>query len=186
MSTKAKKFFSNPWTIAIGSGLILSLISVVVDYVDKKKAFTTFVAVVKGIWKLLISFLTYDLKVWWVLIGVGIVVFGLYLYSRYLDVKEATPPEPPFFKYTDDFLLGYKWAWAWKKQYDGTYNAEDIHLICDKCNTPLIYDFYSYEKAKCIRCGKRYHKDIPRTDHVKLLVMDNAKRVCNDNQEQKN
>lgn len=178
MSKKAKKILSNPWTIAIGSGLVLSLISIVVDYVDKKKVFTTYVAVVKGIWKLLISFLIYDLKAWWVLIGVAVVVFGLYLYSRYLDIKETAQSEPPFFKYTNDFLLGYKWEWIWEKHYDGKYDAENIHPVCDKCSTPLIVNCYSYEKAKCIRCGKTYHKDFPEIEHVKLLIRDNAKRLC--------
>ncbi len=174
--SKAKKFFMNPWTIGIGVAIFSFLLTIIGDVVKGEKILSTFVAIIKWIWNVLFSFLTFDLKVWWVLIGIILLILGLWIYSKILDAKDSVSKQPIFLEYTQDYLLGFKWEWSWEKDYGGKYSVENLQPICTECDTPLRYDLTGYYGLKCLRCDKVYSGSIPQEDDVKTLIYDNVKK----------
>lgn len=178
-SEKSRKFFSNPWTVGFGVAIFSFILTIIGDVVKGEQILSTFVNVVTWIWKVLIIFLTFKIKVWWILIGVGLLIFGLWIYSKVLDKKDEKTPAVPFLDYTQDFLLGYKWEWMWRKDSYGKYAIESLRPICSKCNTPIVDNTVEYGGLYiCLRCNEAFHKPLPDFDHVELLIRDNAKRKC--------
>ncbi len=180
--SKIKKFFKNPWTIGIGTAVFSFLLTVFYDLIKQKPILSTieniFKAIGNGIW----SFLNFDLKIWWILIGVAIVILALWLYSKYLDTKKETPPL--FLEYTQDEILDLKWKWEWRKNYLGEYEAFNIHSICKKCDTPLVQEYRGVKYLKCLRCNEEYPTLYPNIDHVKMMIHDNVKRKYFDGKEE--
>lgn len=175
MKKKSKSFWSNPWTIAIGSGFVLSLISVGIDIFKKEKVFSTIGDVFCAVWGLIIKVINYQLKVWWVLTGIAILVLGVWIYSKYIDNKDKR--QPKFLKYTEDFICGWLWAWRWEKTYSGLYDIEMLHPICNECRTPLVSENDYYGGWKCLRCGARYNTDMPPEKHIKMMIIDNVDKM---------
>ena len=181
--SKIKKFFKNPWTIGIGTAVFSFLLTVFYDLIKQKPILSTieniFNAIGNGIW----SFLNFDLKIWWILIGVAIVILALWLYSKYLDTKKETPPL--FLEYTKDEILDFKWEWEWVKNYSGKYEAQNICPICKKCGTPLVRkrfgDVYGLE---CLRCGQMENQELPDEGYIKMMIHDNVKRKYFDGKEE--
>lgn len=173
---KVKKFFLNPWTVGIGVALFGFLLTIIGDVVTGEKIFSTLVTGLRWLWNSILSFLNYNLKVWWVLIGICVFALGLWLYSKILDTKEPEVHIPPFLEYTQDYILGYKWEWTWGKDYYDKYSVENLHPICMKCETPLCDDYQSYYGLTCLRCKKSHTGSVPKEDHVKTLIYDNVKK----------
>ena len=181
---KIKKFFLNPWTVGIGVAIFGFFLTIVGDVVTGEKIFSTFVTGVRWAWKVILSFLTFDLKVCWVLLGIGVVILGLWIYSKVLDAKKIEPHEPPFLSYTQDDILGHRFEWEWKKDYSGKYGAENIRPICTKCGTPLVHEYIGLYKFKCLRCDKHYQKQYPDEGHVKMMIHDNVRLKFYSNKEE--
>jgi len=112
---KVRSFLSNPWTVSIGGTFFGFILTILRDLVKGEQILSTFVNIVTWIWKMLITFLTFEIKVWWILIGIGLLILGLWIYSKVLDSKKGKEPVIPFLNYTQDILLGYKWEWVWEK-----------------------------------------------------------------------
>jgi len=173
--SKVKKFFLNPWTVGIGVAIFSFLLTIVGDVIKKEKILSTFVVIVNWSWNTILSFLTFDLKVWWILIGIAVIILGLWIYSKALDAKGSVPQEPPFLSYTQDDILGYRFEWEWKKDYSGKYGAENIRPICTKCGTPLVREYRGMSRFKCLRCDKQYQKSYPDEGYVKMMIHDNVR-----------
>ena len=77
MKKKTKDFLMNPWTIAIGSGLLLLIVTIVIDVVSALTILSTIKKIFAVILNGILSFLNFRLKVWWVLLGVVFIVFVL-------------------------------------------------------------------------------------------------------------
>ena len=170
--SKIKKFFLNPWTVGIGVAVFSSFLTIVVDFVRGEKILSTFITIIHWVWNTILSFLSFELKVWWVLIGIVIIALGLFIYSGFLDQKSS----PPLFtNYKQDTILGLKWKWEWIKNYSGKYEISNLHPICEHCDTPLTGDTSYYGGLICLRCGFR-KTSIPDIDNVKMLIADNVRR----------
>lgn len=179
MKSKIKNFLMNPWTVSIGAGLIVLFVTIAIDLITAVAILSTLKKVITTIWTGILAFLNYKLKVWWVLIGVAVVVFGLYLYVKYIEYEQKLKEnnKPPFLEYTQDFILGYNWKWVWVKNIYGEYGAENLQPVCSHCKTPLVDNWGVYGKGyKCLRCNKIYSSSIPDFDHVKIMIHDNTKR----------
>lgn len=96
MKNKFKNFMMNPWTVGVGTGLIVLIVTVVVDLITAVKIFSTLKNVLVVVWKAILAFLNFELKVWWVLAGLAIVVFALNEYVKYTDKKQQEENKPPF------------------------------------------------------------------------------------------
>lgn len=175
-NSKIKKFFLNPWTVGIGVAIFSFILTIIGDVVKGEKLLSTFIAIVTWLWNAILSFLTFDLKVWWVLLGVIALFFFLWIYSKISDLKESVNTEPKFVQYTQDYLLGFKWEWTWEKDCFDKYSIENLQPICTDCDTPLRYDLTGYYRLKCLRCNKSYSGNVPQEDDVKTLIYDNVKK----------
>ena len=62
MKNKLKNFMMNPWTVGIGTGLILLVVTVAVDLITAVKIFSTLKNVIVTVWKWILAFLNFELK----------------------------------------------------------------------------------------------------------------------------
>lgn len=169
----------NPWTVSVGSGLLILLVTVAIDYFSAEKIFTTFQKMLTFIWSTILTFLNFEIKVWWLLIGIAVLFSGLYTYSKYLNRKESLPDEPEFLNYTQDTILNYKWAWSWEKGPHGMYYVDHLHPICSQCNTPLVIGRAEFGGVyTCLRCNTDTNHPLPRLENVEMLILDNVNKEC--------
>lgn len=176
MKSKLKNFIMNPWTVSVGSGLIVLLVTVIIDIVTTEKIFSTIKKILMAIWRLLLVFLNFEIKVWWLLIGIVVLLIALWG-TEHLASKQSTPTEPEFLKYTQDTILDYKWKWTWEKDSYGKYNIEQLHPICSYCETPLVDNPSGYGgRYTCLRCTNGTNRPLPDFNHVKMMISDNVRR----------
>ena len=92
MKKKTKNFLMNPWVVTTGSGLIVFIVTIIVtiiiDVITATKIFSTIGNLFVYIWKAFIIFMNFELKVWWVLIGIILFTLFLYLLAIYIDYQE--------------------------------------------------------------------------------------------------
>ena len=174
MKREWKHFLINPWWVTVGGGLILSVIlSIINDLIKDEQVFST----ISDIFSMFICFLNYKVKVWWLLLGLAIMICLSVLFLKYIGHTVKTPDKPKFLEYTQDTILGYMWRWNWQKNIYGQYDIENLCPVCSRCNTPLVESFSGYrEKYKCLRCEMVYSKELPEFAHVKMLISDNVRR----------
>lgn len=175
MKKTKKDFLMNPWTITIGGGVTATLIgSVITDLIKKENIFSTFGCLLKKAGDVLFPFLNFEIKVWWLLLffAVVLMVRSLLLKMRSMD---NTIQQPRFVEYRSDTIKGYKWKWAWRKNYDGKYCIEGLHPVCSKCDTPLL-DIYHYRDIRCDRCGYSHSQEMPEMQTIEMLIQDNVRR----------
>lgn len=95
-----KKFLKSPWTIGISTTLLGFILTVGYDLIKGKQVFTTIGKFFSMLWSWIITFLTLDLKVWWVLLGIAVLFFVLYAVAKISEPKEQV--KPAFTDYTQD------------------------------------------------------------------------------------
>lgn len=171
---KIKNFFMNPWVFTIGTGLAVALGTTLIDYITKEKIFSTLGKIISAIWHALIAFLNFEIKVWWLLILAVVLFVVLCIIAKHYDKQK--PSEPKYFEYTQDYILGYKWKWQWVVDYLGKADIENLHPICDHCDTPLKETYTGYGRMKCLRCNKEYRQVVPEINDVKMMIADNVRR----------
>ncbi len=176
MRKKIKAFFENPWIITIGSGLIVLIVTIAIDVITADKVFSTIMTVTTSIWTIIITALNFEIKVWWMLVAILMVILGLFLLIRLANKKVHPPAQPKFLQYTKDTILGFKWEWDWEK-YGGTYHVENLRSICFYCDTPLKTKSRGYGKYHiCLRCNSETCRAMPEKDDIIMLIRDNARR----------
>lgn len=174
-----KKFLKSPLGITIITAFLTPVATLIVDAITKKTFFTTLFSVVKCIWSWLITFLTFELKVWWVLLGAGVVIGILIIISKLYDAKHKDS-DPEFVSYKEDNFGGWKWSWDWYfNKYDMKWHIDDDSVVahCPKCDTPMFHDRHD-TAFNCPRCQfetdyKSKHKT---RKEVMVLIIDNVKR----------
>lgn len=176
MESKFKRFMKNPWTISIGSGLIVLVITIIIDAVSTKQIFSTIGAIFVAIWNGIVVFLNFDVKVWWILVALVFIFLVLYVIYKITDTKPFPKNHP--MSYKQDNILGYKWKWLWIKDDTGCYNIDHLHPVCPNCDTPLRIksDSYGIPRLKCLRCGQVINKELPDEKDVKMMIYDNIRR----------
>jgi hypothetical protein len=173
---KLKRWIKIPLGISMTSTLFgLVIPTVIIDLFKSKPILTTIWWVITIVWKGILNFLNFNLKVWWVITGVVALFLGLYIYIKVDDFFNADKNKASFLKYTQDTIFGWKWSWTWEKQYDGKYHIEHLHPICSVCDTPLVStDLYG--SITCPRCKKRLFSECPNFDTIKVMITDNVKK----------
>jgi len=170
---RTKKWFKSPAGIGVGTTLLAFVLTVFYDLVKTKPVLTTILTILQGIWKFILSFLNFQLRVWWVLLGIVGVIFVLYIIFKVDDLKHLDTNLPTFLHYTRDKVLNWTWEWDWEKKYDGKYWIENLHPICPHCNTPLVCEYGTF---KCPRCHFSEGSNIPNYDTVQIMITDNIKK----------
>lgn len=171
-----KKFFKNPWTIGVGTTVIGGVVlSIVLDLIKKISILSTLKDVIIFIRNCLVAFLTFEIKVWWLMVAVAVIVAILWIIAKYSNAQENLN-QSNFLNYTQDSLLGHTWEWTWKKNWEGKYEIEELYPICNKCKTPLLQTGNFYGQMKCPRCHDIIHINPSEEDEVLVLIYDNARK----------
>ena len=169
-----KKFFKSPWGIALTPTFVGFILTVVYDMLKGKQVLSTLVYILKAVWTGIISFLNFNLKVWWVLVGIAAIVFLLWIIAEIYSVING---EPAFTKYTKDTIHGWNWEWYWRKNYYGKYEIENLHPVCDSCGTALTCKHDYQNNLYCVRCGNVYNSmNFPAENDIKLYISDTVNR----------
>lgn len=82
-----KKFLKSPWTIGISTTLLGFILTVGYDLIKGKQVFTTIGKFFSMLWSWIITFLTLDLKVWWVLLGIAVLFLFCMLLQKSANQK---------------------------------------------------------------------------------------------------
>lgn len=170
------KWLKSPAGIGVGTTVLAFILTVCYDLVKTKPVLPTILSILLNIWKLILWLLNFQLRVWWVLLGIVGVFFILYILFKVDEMKHSKTNLPPFMKYTKDKILNWKWEWDWEKQYDGKYGIGNLHPICPRCNTPLICNYERGGTIECPRCHHSERSNIPDIDTVKTLITDNVRK----------
>lgn len=172
-----KKFVKNPWVIGIGTAVIGGvLLSFVLDWIKGVDWLSTLKTIVDCIVNAIVAFLNFELKVWWVLVAITLLIVALLIYSKVLDAKEKSN-HILFLTYTKDSMLGYTWEWEYRETSDRKYSLANLHPVCSNCGMILKQSYTLYgSEMKCLRCNTTHKwEDYYLTD-AKMLIEDNIKK----------
>lgn len=93
-----KKWAKNPWVLGIGTtvmgGVLLSLL---LDWIQGIDWLSTFKNVMRFIFNGVVSFLNFEIKVWWLLIAIAIIVVGLFVVAKISGSQSNNIPPPHFY-----------------------------------------------------------------------------------------
>ena len=104
-----KKWAKNPWVLGIGTTVIGGvLLSLLLDWIQGIDWLSTFKNVMRFFFIVVVSFLNFEIKVWWLLIAIAIIVVGLFVVAKISGSQSNNIP-PTFLQYTKDYMLGYSW-----------------------------------------------------------------------------
>lgn len=172
--TVVKKIWKSPWTIAIVSAFLAPIATIIIDAIMKKPFLSTLWSVIRTLWSWIITFLTFDLKVWWVLLGICVIIGIFFVIAKISDAKQEDK-EPEFLSYKNDTFCSWKWSWEWQLfNRDKKWHVVNLKAHCPKCDTPMFHD--SYETSfQCPRCNyqSRYGEEHKRSQEVEAIIIDN-------------
>lgn len=173
-----KKFQNHPWTISIGSTIIGILFTMFIDWIKGIQVWSTLKGVFIFLYNTLITLMNYELKVWWVLLAVIVVVVAFIAVLKIRRKIEANRFRCPDFwgEYTSDTLQGVHWEWYWEKDSLGDRRLEGLTPICPKCKTPMSQSYMLNMNLVCPRCGFEHEKELPDIEQIETLILDNVKR----------
>jgi hypothetical protein len=169
---KTKEFLKNPWTLSIGSGLIVLLISSIINsIINKLNLFEGLYNILTSIVLFFKKILTYKVSIW-VVILIFLALFFILIFISIIRDKFDNPK-------WKEYKLQYfgKWLFTWK-YIDMFGNTEIISLrpICDNCRCDLSAQLDSYQmgaiKLYCPNCGKEFPvlKNTTLEDVEKIII----------------
>lgn len=173
---KVKKLLTSPIGLILITTVLGFISTVISDSLQDKPVFSTIGVVIQAVWNFIVSFLNFELRVWWVLIGIIALIAVMYVWYKIESTKNSIPNQPPFIEYTKDCIDGWHWKWKWEVRWDGKYSIEQLHPVCPQCDTPLVQDDDNYLSKKCLRCKFRTRDELPNYDHIKVIISDNIMR----------
>ena len=178
-----KKFVKNSWVLGIGTTVIGGVIlSFILDWIKGVDWLSTLKVALKFIADTVISILNFEIKVWWLLVAIALIVIGLVIFSKFLDFKDKSNPIQ-FLSYTKDSVLGYTWEWEYRKTNYGKYTISNLHPVCSKCemNLKQCHTVYGME-MKCLRCDTTQKWEDHYQYDAQMLIEDNIKKQYLQNQ----
>ena len=177
-----KKIFKNPWAIGIGTTVIGGVaLSIVLDLIKNVSILSTMKSILVFIWNSIISFLVFEIKVWWLLIAIAIIVVGLFVVAK-ISGSQSNNILPTFLQYTKDYMLGYSWEWTYSKMYDGKYTISNLHPVCTKCGMRLKQGGLYGTEMECLRCNTTQNWEDSVAYDAQLLIEDNIRKNYVQNQ----
>ena len=170
-----KSFFKKPWVIAIATTVVGTVLATfAVDWIRGVDWSSTLKVVASFLGNVISGFLTLELKVWWILAFLFVVIVGFILFVKIYDTKPKSTA-PSFLAYKKDFLLGYTWRWEYEKGYDGKYNIVQLRPVCSTCGMTLKVGVWN---AECLRCNNALPWDESKRRDAHMLILDNIETKC--------
>jgi len=146
-----KRWFKSPWSISLGTAIFSLLLTMGYDYSKQKPILSTIWDIITWIWNLLLRILNFNLKVWWIILAIGLFIFILYLIDK---LKQEESFKPDFYSFREGKFKRWKWTWEWK--LDKSKNAwviSNMKAHCPNCDTPMIEHSSVYGLSfDCPRC----------------------------------
>ena len=127
------------------------------------------------------SFLNFEIKVWWLLIAIAIIVVGLFVVAK-ISGSQSNNIHPTFLQYTKDYMLGYSWEWTYSKMYDRKYTISNLHPVCTKCGMRLKQGGLYGTEMECLRCNTTQNWEDSVAYDAQLLIEDNIRKNYSQNQ----
>jgi hypothetical protein len=171
-----KGWIKSPWTISIGTAVFSFLLTVIYDYSKSKPVFSTIFQILNKLLKFILLVLNFNIKVWWLLIGIIIVIAIIYLI---ISIKSNETNKPDFYYYRDGKLKFWRWSWEWKFNYaKNAWCISNLTAHCPKCDTPLVDNLSGYGiSVECPRCDFRARDSQCEEPHkIEMLILDNVER----------
>ena len=166
-----KSWIHSGWTISVGTLLLGFLLTFAQDYFKDEPVFSTLWSCLKWCWNLLINILNFDIKVWWFIVGVIVLIVILYIINMFQE-KEISRPD--FCEYREDIFNTWKWTWSWAIRHsDHKWVINKLKVHCPKCDTPMEPRGYRFD---CPRCGFFNQVNTPDPHNTELLILDNIRR----------
>lgn len=177
-----KKWAKNPWVLGIGTTVIGGvLLSLLLDWIQGIDWLSTFKNIMRFIFNGVVSFLNFEIKVWWLLIAIAIIVVGLFVVAKISGSQSNNIPHT-FLQYTKDYMLGYSWEWTYSKMYDGKYTISNLHPVCTKCGMRLKQGGLYGTEMECLRCNTTQNWEDSVAYDAQLLIEDNIRKNYSQNQ----
>ena len=172
-----RSWIKSPWTISIGTALFSLFLTMVYDYSKKQPILSTILKILKGILKFVFSILNFNLKVWWVIVGIALVFAIIYFAAK---IKQEEILKPDFCSYTEGKFKRWNWTWEWKwNSYQNAWNISDLTAQCPNCGTPLIDQSNMYARLMfdCPRCDySASYSECDEPHKIERIILDNVKR----------
>jgi hypothetical protein len=183
---KNKSWVKSPWTISIGTAIFSFLLIMIYDYSKSKPIFSTILQILHGLWNFIISALNFNIKVWWLIIGVIFIIAIIYLV---INFKQTETFKPDFYNYRDGKFKFWRWSWNWEFNYsENAWCISNLTPHCPNCDTPLInHPSISGEIFECPRCdfsARGSQCDEPQK--IQMIILDNIERVKRNKQNSQN
>lgn len=171
-----KKWFKSPWVISIGTAIFSFLLTIIRDYVQEKPIFSTLGTLLFEAGNYIILFLNLNIKVWWLLSAIALILLIVYFLHR---SKRLNPPLPDHYNYNEDKFTHWKWTWEYTYIKKVGWVLDNLKAYCPLCDTilqdktPRLGDLL----FKCPRCKFTTHSiycDDP--EEIREVILDNIRR----------
>jgi len=168
-----RKWLKSAWGISIITALFSFILTIGYDFLRARPVFSTIWSFILIIWRSIIAFLNFELLAWWVIVGIIVLFFAVYIWSKISDVTSPAP----FLSYKKDSVKGWNWEWTWYKNYYGKWEIDGLHPVCPKCETPIGESINMYDITyNCLRCDYSTKATMPNLGHIKVVISDNIKK----------
>jgi len=173
-----KKWLKSSWGISIGTAIFSFLLTLGYDVLKDKPVFSTIWMILKAIGKFFVAFLNFELKVWWIIVGIIIIIGIIYALYKGYDKKEET--KPAFLKYKNDYFKHWRWSWEWKwSDYKNAWCVSNLTAHCPKCDTAMVdhSSYYDGIRFACPRCNfTAFDNECDQIGNVERVIIDNLNR----------
>ncbi len=173
-----KKWLKTSWGISIGTAIFSFLLTVGYDLVKNKPIFSTIWAVLEAIGKLILAFLNFELKVWWIILGI-VILLGI-MYFWYKASEKSEKKKPDFLKYKSDYFRHWQWSWDWEwSNYNKKWRISNLTAHCPKCDTRMVdhSNYFDGLRFACPRCNyKAFDDQCDQAGNVERVIIDNVNR----------
>lgn len=176
-----KNWIKSPWSISVGTAIFSLLLTMFYDYSKEKPILTTiwlmFKWTIDSVW----SILNYDLKFYWIIIAIALLILALFIIESF---KKEEIYKPDFYNYREDKIKKWKWSWSWTlNDLSGNWTISNMKAHCPKCDTPLINHSNSFElNFSCPRCN--FIAEDEQCDEqykIERIIIDNIERRRKEN-----
>ena len=126
------------------------------DWIKGVNLLSTLKSVIKFVVKAIVAFLNFDLKLWWVLIAIALIVVVFIIIAKILEAKDKSNPVS-FLHYTKD-------------------------TVCSKCGMCLKQGGSFGMQMQCLRCNTSQDWKDDYLEDAQMLIEDNIRTKYLQNQ----
>jgi hypothetical protein len=169
------KWLKSPWAISLGTAIFSLSGTIIYDLSKNKPILSTILVILNSIWQFIIRVLNYNIKVWWLLLFIGIITLAIYIVFR-LSQDEPSPKEGKF--------KNWRWTWNWRWHYSkNAWVISDLKAHCPRCDTPMEHFSSLYGQSfECPRCDYRASgSECEKPHKIEAIILDNIIREKSNN-----